>query len=114
MIRLQRGFEAEFERFRGVDSDLLGLAMLHRTLFVCGFVAFIASSFLLSPFLGRNFFPAVDGGQILMHVRAPIGTRVEETANRFADIEKEIRGSSRRRKSRPWSTMSASRSAAST
>src|SRR5476649_2042427 len=91
LIRLQRGFEAAFEHFRDVYSDLLGLALLHRTPFVCGFVAFIASSFLLSPFLGRNFFPAVDGGQILMHVRAPIGTRVEETANRFADIEKEIR-----------------------
>ena len=91
LIRLQRGFEAGFEHFRRVYSDLLALALLHRALFVCGFVAFIASSFLLSPLLGRNFFPAVDGGQILMHVRAPIGTRVEETANRFADIQKEIR-----------------------
>src|SRR5205085_5331801 len=44
-----------------------------------------------APFLGRNFFPKVDAGQILMHVRAPVGMRVEETANRFADIEKEIR-----------------------
>ncbi len=43
------------------------------------------------PFLGRNFFPDVDAGQILMHARVPIGTRVEETAAQFASIEKEIR-----------------------
>jgi len=55
------------------------------------FLAFVAASFLLTPYLGRNFFPSVDAGQILMHARAPIGMRVEETANRFADIEKEIR-----------------------
>src|SRR5262249_6537346 len=58
---------------------------------VGGFALFIAASFLLTPLLGRNFFPAVDGGQILMHVRAPIGTRVEETAARFGDVEKAIR-----------------------
>jgi multidrug efflux pump subunit AcrB len=43
------------------------------------------------PFLGRNFFPSVDGGQILMHARVPVGTRVEETANQFAAIQKAIR-----------------------
>ena len=48
-------------------------------------------SFLLAPFLGRNFFPQVDGGQILLHVRAPVGMRIEETAARFADVEKAIR-----------------------
>ena len=48
-------------------------------------------SFVLAPFLGRNFFPAVDAGQILLHVRAPVGTRVEETAQQFDHIEKAIR-----------------------
>ena len=43
------------------------------------------------PFLGRNFFPAVDSGQILMHARTQVGTRVEETANQFAEIQKAIR-----------------------
>ena len=43
------------------------------------------------PFLGRDFFPSVDAGQIMMHVRAPVGTRVEETANQFAEISKAIR-----------------------
>ena len=60
----------------------------------CSSPAFSASSplsFLLAPFLGRNFFPQVDGGQILLHVRAPVGMRIEETAARFADVEKAIR-----------------------
>ena len=43
------------------------------------------------PFLGRNFFPSVDAGNILMHVRTQVGTRVEETANQFADVQKAIR-----------------------
>ena len=56
-----------------------------------GFLGFVAVSFLLVPFLGRNFFPAVDAGNILMHVRTQVGTRVEESANQFADVQKVIR-----------------------
>jgi multidrug efflux pump subunit AcrB len=91
LVRFQRGFEARFERFRGVYYELLVLALGHRKVFVTGFVAFVLASFALAPFLGRDFFPAVDAGQILIHVRTQVGTRVEETANRFADIEKAIR-----------------------
>src|SRR5882724_11119827 len=91
LVTFQRGFEARFERFRAGYRDVLELALHHRAVFIGSFLAFVAASFLLTPFLGRNFFPSVDAGQILMHVRAPIGTRVEETANRFADIQKEIR-----------------------
>ncbi len=60
----------------------------------CSSAAFSASwslSFLLTPFLGRNFFPQVDGGQMLLHVRAPVGMRIEETAARFNEVEKAIR-----------------------
>ena len=57
----------------------------------CGFLAFVAVSFLLVPLLGRNFFPQVDGGQILLHVRAPVGMRIEETAARFTAVENAIR-----------------------
>jgi multidrug efflux pump subunit AcrB len=91
LVLLQRGFEARFARLRDGYHDLLGLAIEHRRLFVAGFVGFIAVSFLLAPFLGRNFFPQVDGGQMLLHVRAPVGMRVEETAARFAEVEKAIR-----------------------
>lgn len=91
LVRFQRGFEAGFERFRAGYKGLLEMALVHRGVFVVGFLAFVAASFLLTPFLGRNFFPAVDTGQILMHVRAQVGTRVEESASQFADIQKAIR-----------------------
>ncbi|MCB5190582.1 efflux RND transporter permease subunit [Methylobacillus arboreus] len=91
LVRFQRGFEARFERFRAGYLGILQLALQNRRKFIAGFLAFVLLSFALVPFLGRNFFPAVDGGQILMHVRAPIGTRLEDTAARFAEIQKAIR-----------------------
>jgi multidrug efflux pump subunit AcrB len=91
LVRLQRGFEARFEQLRAAYRELLALAVAHRARFLAGFLGFIALSFLLAPFLGRNFFPQVDGGQILLHVRAPVGMRIEETAARFADVERAIR-----------------------
>jgi CzcA family heavy metal efflux pump len=91
LVRFQRGFEARFERIRGGYRGLLALALAHRPTFVIGFLGFVVVSFLLVPFLGRNFFPAVDAGNILMHVRTQVGTRVEETANQLADVQKAIR-----------------------
>ena len=91
LVRFQRGFEARFMRLRAGYHDLLALAIRHRGMFIPGFLGFVLISFLLAPFLGRNFFPQVDGGQILMHVRAPVGMRIEETAARFGDVEKAIR-----------------------
>jgi multidrug efflux pump subunit AcrB len=91
LVRFQHAFEASFFRLRAGYHDLLGLAIEHRRVFVAGFLGFVAVSFLLAPFLGRNFFPEVDGGQILIHARAPIGMRIEETAARFADVENAIR-----------------------
>jgi len=91
LVRLQRAFEARFEQLRVGYHELLTFAMANRGRFVAGFLGFIALSFLLAPFLGRNFFPQVDGGQILLHVRAPVGMRIEETAARFADVERAIR-----------------------
>ncbi|HEY0912526.1 MAG TPA: efflux RND transporter permease subunit, partial [Bradyrhizobium sp.] len=91
LVRFQRGFEAGFERLRAGYRDLLALALTHRAIFVGGFATVVALSFLLVPYLGRNFFPSVDAGQILMHVRTQVGTRVEDAANQFADIQKAIR-----------------------
>src|SRR5665213_2312187 len=91
LVWFQRGFEARFERVRGGYHDLLSLAMQRRPVFVIGFLGFVGISFLLVPYLGRNFFPSVDAGSILMHVRTQVGTRVEETANQFADVQKVIR-----------------------
>ncbi|MES2599310.1 MAG: efflux RND transporter permease subunit [Pseudomonadota bacterium] len=91
LVAFQRGFEARFEAFRAGYYSLLQMALGHRKVFVTCFLGFIGLSFLLVPFLGRNFFPSVDTGQILIHVRNQVGTRVEETANRLADIQKVIR-----------------------
>jgi multidrug efflux pump subunit AcrB len=91
LIRFQRAFETGFEYVRATYRDLLMLAMKFRVVFTLGFLVFVGVSFLLVPYIGRNFFPAVDTGSILMHVRAPIGTRVEESANLFAEVQKVMR-----------------------
>src|SRR5215475_7572842 len=91
LVKFQRGFEARFERLRQGYRGLLALALSHRPAFVIGFLSFVAVSFLLVPFLWRNFFPSVDARNILMHVRTQVGTRVEETAGQLADVQKAIR-----------------------
>ena len=91
LVRFQRAFEAAFERFRLGYRDLLSLALRRRAIFVMGFLIFVFGSFALAPFLGRDFFPLVDAGQILMHVRTRVGTRVEESSNHFVEIQKAIR-----------------------
>ena len=91
LVRFQRAFEARFEKIRSAYHGLLELALGQRKPFVVGFLAFVAVSMLLVPFLGRNFFPDVDGGQILMHVRAQIGTRMEDTSTLFSSIEQSIK-----------------------
>ncbi|CCE06584.1 RagC protein [Bradyrhizobium sp. STM 3843] len=91
LVLFQRGFEARFERIRAGYRGLLTLAMQARPVFLLGFLGFVGLSFLLVPYLGRNFFPSVDAGAILMHVRTQVGTRIEESANQFADVQKAIR-----------------------
>jgi multidrug efflux pump subunit AcrB len=91
LVLFQRGFERRFERLRQGYRSMLTLALAHRFVFVVAFLGFVASSFALTPYLGRDFFPSVDAGQILMHARLRIGTRVEESANQFAEITKAIR-----------------------
>jgi CzcA family heavy metal efflux pump len=91
LVRFQRGFSEKFERFRGSYKEMLTTAMSHRRGFVTGFMVFVLASFLLVPFLGRNFFPSVDAGRIMIHFRAQPGTRVEETAGISARIQDVIR-----------------------
>ena len=91
LVNFQRNFSERFERVRGGYKELLTSAMGHRRGFVTGFMIFVLASFLLVPFLGRNFFPTVDSGQIMIHMRAQPGTRVEETANLSAHVQAVIR-----------------------
>jgi multidrug efflux pump subunit AcrB len=89
--RFQRRFESWFEEAREGYRNLLAFAMHRRRGFVIGFGAVVIASLVLVPFLGSNFFPSVDSGQIAIHVRAPIGTRIENTSVIFGDIAAEIR-----------------------
>lgn len=91
LVRFQRGFSERFERFRGSYKETLMVAMSHRRGFVTAFMLFVVASFALVPFLGRNFFPAVDAGRIMIHFRAQPGTRVEDTVAVSARIQDAIR-----------------------
>jgi multidrug efflux pump subunit AcrB len=89
--RFQEGFEHHFSRVRNGYRSLLLLALGRPRRFMAGFLAAVIVSFGLAPFLGENFFPAMDSGQILMHVRAQPGTRIEETARLFDQVEQVVR-----------------------
>jgi CzcA family heavy metal efflux pump len=89
--RLQRQFEHSFDSAREGYRNLLALAMENRRIFVAGFLGFVLLSFLLVPFLGSDFFPSVDAGQITLHVRPPVGTRVEDSTQLFGQVEADIR-----------------------
>ncbi len=89
--RFQHGFEQRFERIRRYYVGVLEYALVNRPMFLIGFAAVVLLSFLLVPMLGRNFFPVVDSGAITIHVRGPIGTRIEETAALFDHVESRIR-----------------------
>ncbi len=89
--RLQKRFEKGFADTREGYRNLLALAMGHRRRFVFGFLGAVAVSMVLIPFLGEDFFPNVDSGQITLHARTPAGTRVEDTTQIVAQIEREVR-----------------------
>ncbi len=91
LVALQHGFEKAFDRIRAAYADLLGKVLEHRAAFAVGFLSFCVASWLLVPFLGQNFFPAVDAGTFRLHVRAPTGTRIEQTAKLVDEVEAAIR-----------------------
>jgi multidrug efflux pump subunit AcrB len=91
LSRLQSAFEHRFEALVGTYARLLALALATPRRFVAGFMATVVLSLCLAPFLGRNFFPDAESNQIRMHVRAQMGTRIEETAALCDRIEAKIR-----------------------
>ena len=91
LAALQHGFEKAFDRFREAYGNLLGAILEHRVAFAAGFLSFCVASWLLVPFAGQNFFPAVDAGTFRLHVRAPTGTRIEQTAKLVDEVETNIR-----------------------
>ncbi|HLK69265.1 MAG TPA: efflux RND transporter permease subunit [Bryobacteraceae bacterium] len=84
-------FNRRFELMRASYTSLLHWCLDHRGLVLTGFGIFVVASLGLAGFIGRDFFPTVDSGQMRLHARAPSGTRIEATEVLFADIEREIR-----------------------
>ncbi|HEX5208982.1 MAG TPA: efflux RND transporter permease subunit [Steroidobacteraceae bacterium] len=89
--RVQRRFEAAFERTRGRYRALLEAVLRRRAVFIPIFLLGAAVSLLIYPQLGRNFFPDVDAGRIKLHVRGPTGMRVEDTAALVDRVEAALR-----------------------
>jgi multidrug efflux pump subunit AcrB len=89
--RIHTAFNHKFSALRWRYHDDLSWIMGHRRIGVIVFAVFCAFSFCLFPFVGRDFFPNVDTGQIQLHVIAPPSTRIERTASIFSDVEDEIR-----------------------
>jgi multidrug efflux pump subunit AcrB len=89
--RVYRQFDSRFERVRRAYTLALSNLLAHRRGFAWGFMAFTVLSCALYPVLGRDFFPSVDAGQIRLHMRAPTGTRIEETARLADEVEVAIR-----------------------
>ncbi len=89
--RLYRSFDRQFERVRQAYTLTLSGLLEKRRAFALLFMGFCILSCLLYPVLGRDFFPSVDAGQIRLHMRAPTGTRIEETARLADAVEATIR-----------------------
>ncbi len=90
-VRLQSAFETGFEKIRVRYRSLLEACIQHSWIFALCFFGACVASFGLFPWLGQDFFPAVDSGQFRLHVRARTGTRIEETAKLCDVIEDTIR-----------------------
>ena len=91
LARLQVRFEHAFERLRGRYKRWLMACLHHRAWLAVGVLGGAAASFLLVPWIGQDFFPKVDSGQFTLHLRAPTGTRIEETARLCDRVENSIR-----------------------
>ncbi len=88
--RFQRGFERRFTRFRERYRDRLALSVAHRGRFIALFSAAAFASLLLIPFLGRDFFPSIRSDEIDLHMRAPIGTRLEDASKIAVLVDQSI------------------------
>jgi multidrug efflux pump subunit AcrB len=88
---IHNGFERGFNAFRETYRNSLAWALSQPVLTIAFFVVLMLCSLFLFPQLGRDFFPQVDAGQMRLHVRAPPGTRIEQTQEYFAEVEAAIR-----------------------
>ncbi len=84
-------FSERFHRFRESYGSTLQWGLDNRIIILIVFGLIFGSALLISPFIGADFFPSVDAGQLRLHVKAPSGTRIEMTAEHFSAVETEIR-----------------------
>jgi multidrug efflux pump subunit AcrB len=89
--RVHARFNRRFERFRDAYVGHLNWCLNHRQLVLLGMIGGLLATAALVPFLGRDFFPLVDAGSFRLHVRAPPGTRIEETERVFTRVDNVIR-----------------------
>jgi multidrug efflux pump subunit AcrB len=89
--RLFAKFERRFETMRNGYTDVLHMLLTRRLIVPAAAAVVLALGVALFMFVGRDFFPIIDGGQIQLHVRAPAGTRIEKTEQIFQAIEDKIR-----------------------
>jgi multidrug efflux pump subunit AcrB len=89
--RLFAKFERGFETMRNGYTELLHTLLSSRMIVPAVAAVVLALGVTLFLFVGRDFFPIIDGGQIQLHVRTPAGTRIEKTEQIFQAIEDKIR-----------------------
>ncbi|WP_175963422.1 efflux RND transporter permease subunit [Burkholderia pyrrocinia] len=90
LTRFQAAFEHRFEAVRLRYRALLSAAIARRRRFAAAFLLACVASTALFAFAGQDFFPSVDTGEIRLHLRAPTGTRIEETARLTDEVEARI------------------------
>lgn len=88
---IHQAFDRQFEKLREGYHRLLERVLEHRLLVGGAFALFAFSSLGLVLFVGQDFFPYVDSGQMRLHVRCPSGTRIEEAERVFGAVEEEVR-----------------------
>jgi len=89
--RFHASFERGFERLRENYVRLLTMLLTRRIIVPILAVLLLALGAVMFVFVGRDFYPAIDGGMIQLHVRAPPGTRIEVTEQIFQAVEDKIR-----------------------
>lgn len=89
--RFHAAFERGFEAMRHAYSRWLTNLLTHRFVIPISIALVLLLGAVMSLMVGRDFFPAIDGGQIQLHVRAPAGTRIEATERIFQQVENKIR-----------------------
>jgi multidrug efflux pump subunit AcrB len=91
LVMFQRGFERGFNAFRDGFAAVLTALVARRAIFIPGFFFACLACFILVPWLGQDFFPNTDNGQMILHMRAKSGTRIEETAALTDRVENFVR-----------------------